>query len=105
MTITERLAATIYWLKTERIILSQAEFADKIEIKASQISEMINGKRPVSERTIHKIAAVFTDLSEEWLLTGEGDMLNCPEVSSVTNSSMGETITTLKKLMNDVQKG
>lgn len=75
----ERLSDAINWLRTSRIILSQAEFAEKIGIKPSQISEMINGKRPISERTIHNVVDSFPDLNFEWLYRGDGDMIKKPE--------------------------
>ena len=71
----ERFTAAIDWLKKNRIILSQVEFAERAHFNPSQISEMLNGKRKISERTIHKISAAFPEISNAWLLTGEGEML------------------------------
>ena len=68
----ERFTAAIDWLKKNRIILSQVEFAERAHFNPSQISEMLNGKRKISERTIHKISAAFPEISNAWLLTGEG---------------------------------
>ena len=42
-TVIERLIKSIDWLKRSRIVLSQAEFSEKIGIKPSQVSEMLNG--------------------------------------------------------------
>lgn len=71
----ERVKIVIEWLKDRRIILKQEEFADKIGMQASQLSETLSGKRDMNERVIHKIVAAFSDISTEWLLTGEGEML------------------------------
>ncbi len=75
----ERLNGAINWLRSSRIILSQAEFAEKIGAKPSQISEMLKGKRPISERTIHNVVDSFPDLNFEWLFRGEGEMIKKPE--------------------------
>lgn len=80
----KRLTELIDWLKNERVILTQAEFADKIGVKASQMSEMLTGKRVISERTIRKIANAFPLISFDWLLSGEGEMLR----DSKKNSGM-----------------
>ena len=71
-----RFNEVLEFLKTKRIILSQAEFAQKIGIQASQISEMINEKRKISERTVRRIVDAFPQININWFLTGEGEMLN-----------------------------
>lgn len=80
-TVIERLVKSIDWLKKSRIVLSQAEFSEKVGIKPSQVSEMLNGKRKISERTIHNIVEAFPDLNINWLLTGEGEMLKSDRVT------------------------
>lgn len=84
----ERINKVIDYLKATREILSQAEFADKLSMNPSQISEMLSGKRPISERTINKIALSFPSLCNEWLLTGKGDMLkNSQKIGDITGSN------------------
>ncbi len=53
--------------------LTQAEFADKIAMAQQGVSMAENGNRPLTDRQIVTICAVF-GVSEEWLRTGEGDM-------------------------------
>ena len=72
----QRIRDLLSYLETERIILSQREFAEMLGIKPSSISEMLTGKRTISEKTIHKIASTFPQVNEGWLLSGEGKMLN-----------------------------
>lgn len=71
----ERIVRLIDYLKETREILSQAEFAEKIGTKPSQVSEMLSGKRIISERTLRKISQTFPSVSYNWLLEGRGEML------------------------------
>lgn len=82
----ERINKIIDYLKTTRKILSQAEFADKLGVNPSQISEMLSGKRPISERTINKITRSFPSICNEWLLTGKGEMLK-NDVTAAINAT------------------
>ena len=54
--------------------LTQLNFASKIGLKSS-ISEIENGKAPITERTIISICSVF-NVNENWLRTGNGKMFN-----------------------------
>lgn len=53
--------------------LTQAEFADKINISRNYIALIETGRREPSDRTIYDICRVFR-VSEEWLRTGSGEM-------------------------------
>ena len=54
--------------------LTQLDFASKIGLKSS-ISEIENGKAPITDRTIISICSVF-NVNENWLRTGQGEMFN-----------------------------
>lgn len=54
--------------------LNQKEFGNKIGLKSS-ISEIENGKAPITERTIISICNIF-NVNENWLRFGTGDMFN-----------------------------
>lgn len=53
--------------------LSQADFAEMLNLKRNSISLIEVGKRNPSDRTIVDICNTF-NVSEEWLRTGEGEM-------------------------------
>lgn len=53
--------------------LSQADFAELLNLKRNSISLIEVGKRNPSDRTILDICNKF-NVSEEWLRTGEGEM-------------------------------
>lgn len=52
--------------------LTQAEFAGRISISQQYLSQMCNGKKVPSDRTITDICREFS-VNEKWLRTGEGE--------------------------------
>lgn len=54
--------------------LSQKEFGDKIFITQNHVSSLESGRRTVPERTLKIICSTF-GVNEEWLKTGEGEMM------------------------------
>lgn len=68
MTIGERIKA----VRTSKK-LTLDKFGEKIGIKKSSLSQIENGKVNVTDRVIKSICREF-NVSEHWLLTGEGDM-------------------------------
>ena len=53
--------------------LTQSEFAEKIAMAQQGVSMAENGTRPLTDRQVVTICAVF-GVDEHWLRTGEGDM-------------------------------
>lgn len=89
----QRLKVLIDELKRQRKIYSQADFAEIVGISQSQFSELVTGKRKLSERNIHKIASALPEINETWLLTGEGEMLkNSSSASDHSVSLAGDDI-------------
>ena len=71
----ERLKIFIEHLKQHRIVVSDAEFARLTGKQRSYVSEIISGKRVLSEQYVLKIVDTFPQLSKEWLTEGKGLML------------------------------
>jgi plasmid maintenance system antidote protein VapI len=71
----QRLKIVITELRKRKKVYSQAEFAEIVGISRTQFSEIVTGKRKLSDRAIHKIIAAIPDINEDWLRTGEGEML------------------------------
>ena len=71
----QRLKILINELKKRRDILTQAELAEIVGISRTQFSELVTGKRQLSDKAIHKITQAIPELNENWLRTGEGEML------------------------------
>ena len=55
--------------------LSTRAFALKCGIKDNTFSNQLNGVRDVSLNTITSILFTFENISAEWLIRGEGDMI------------------------------
>ena len=53
--------------------LKKVRFAEKLKIDQSYVTQLVNGKRNPSDRTISDICREF-NVSEQWLRTGEGEM-------------------------------
>lgn len=71
----QRIRELIDVLKEQRIVLSDGEFANEVGVGKSQLSEVMTGKRKVSEKYIRKMRTRFPEINEDWLRTGEGEML------------------------------
>lgn len=71
----ERLKIFIEHLKEHRIVHNYADFATQMSKGKSIISEMINGKRAISELFVQEIVNKYPQLNKEWLLFGKGSML------------------------------
>lgn len=82
----QRLKILTSELKKLRKIHSNADFAKEVGIGTVQLSEMIAGKRKVSEYYLTKILTRFGEINEEWLRTGQGEMLK--NSASAGNNSM-----------------
>ena len=79
----QRLKILIDELKKQRKILNQAEFAEIVGISRTQFSELVTGKRQISDKAVHRIIVAIPEINEDWLRTGEGEMLkNYSAVSS-----------------------
>jgi len=57
----------------ESLDIKKVQFADRIKVDQSYISQLVSGKRNPSDRTIADICREF-NVSEVWLRTGEGEM-------------------------------
>lgn len=71
----QRVKEAIKELKKLRKIHSQADFAKEVGIGVVQLSEIVSGKRKISEYYVNKILTRFPEINRSWLMTGEGEML------------------------------
>ena len=62
--------------------LTQGDFAIKIGVSTTTISEVLLNKKGAGMNVIQGIISAFRDISTDWLLTGTGDMLK-PDFSSL----------------------
>lgn len=107
----ERLKIFINYLKEQRRVVSDSEFAKLTGKQRSFISELIAGKRTLSEQYVLKIADVFKELNKDWLLTGNGEMLkeNTSQSSDELElykkliASLEETVASQKLIIQKLQ--
>ncbi len=66
--------------------LLPSQFADAVGIPRSTFSQMTGRNKTIKSEAISKIHATYPNLSINWLLFGEGDMLLSGESSSVEES-------------------
>lgn len=99
----QRLKFFINSLKERRIVVSDAEFARLTGKQRSYVSEIISGKRSLSEQYVLKIADSFKELNKDWLLTGNGPMLNKDKVIVTTTKSSGD-LDLYKKLIASLEE-
>ena len=71
----ERLKLLIDELKNRRIVHNYADFASQMGKPRSIISELLKGKRTISEQFVHEMTSKFPVVNDNWLLTGVGTML------------------------------
>lgn len=94
--------------------LSQSEFASKIEMSNSGISQMLSGKRDITSNLYFRLNGVFPNVNTDWLLTGEGDMfkpgetVKAPEPMDQEEIELRRQVDALKKeiarMANDLSR-
>lgn len=82
----QRLKILIAELRKRKKVYSQAEFAEIVGISRTQFSEIVTGKRKLSDKAIHKIIAAIPDINEDWLRFGDGEMLKSHSANAENHS-------------------
>lgn len=68
------------FVKDPKAYKTQAKVSKAIGVDRSNLSTALNGsEKYLTEGLVKKIVSAFPEISENWLLTGEGEMLNTPE--------------------------
>lgn len=74
MDVNNRIKEFCSWYSAENKI-TQKELSELIEISASQLSSIINGRDKVGLLIVEKFLNLDSRLDANWLLTGKGEML------------------------------
>lgn len=74
------------------IRLTANAFAKNIGIDQANMSKMLRGKQKISDKTVDKICAAYPELSRNWLLTGEGEMLRPQQERQVKIPAVGASV-------------
>ena len=82
----QRVKETVKELKKFRKVHSQADFAKETGIGVVQLSEIVSGKRKVSEYYVNKILTRFPEINADWLRSGVGEMLKSNSANAENHS-------------------
>lgn len=88
----QRLIEIIDYLKDNDKIYNDKDFAKKIGIGRTFLSDMKNLRKEVSEQTVLKILNKFDEISRKWLLSGDGEMLNTDKNNVFVNGKKNTAI-------------
>lgn len=88
--------------------LSDRAFALKCGLKQNTFSRQLNGLNEVSTQTALSILSTFPEISAEWLLRGNGEMLLTSEQPTASNendrlSKLIDTIAFQQDTINNLQ--
>ena len=95
MELLERLNAVASYSK-----LSQRAFALKCGLKQPTLDKQLKGLRSVSTDTIIAICKMYPEISREWFLLGEGEMLKDQNKEIKRINHLVDTIATLQETIN-----
>ena len=107
MTETQRVKKVINWLVFMEYAENERELAEKLGYTKSSFSQIVNGKVPLSERFVQKLASVDRNINEVWIMTGEGNMLNSVEAGTsvvTTPANVWEVIQTQAESLKSKDK-
>lgn len=74
----DRFKMCVDYLKGNRRIYNASDLAKITGKQKSYISELLSGKRSLSEQFVHKFTECFPEISSSWLICGEGEMIATP---------------------------
>lgn len=114
--VTKRFIEVYNWLFSEKKISGQKDFASKIGVSSSMITEIIKERSNVGISAIQNTVLTF-GINSHWFLTGFGkkdgiDVLAEPSIhyenkifdaQSVTIETQSETIETQRKYINHLE--
>lgn len=66
---------SLVFLIFSKSALDKRDLAQKLGYNVSSFSQIINGRVPVSDKFIERLLEFAPDINDQWLLLGEGDML------------------------------
>lgn len=75
------------------LFISGRAFASKLEMKSTTVNNYLNGTREPNFEFLNKILSTFEDISAEWLMRGEGEMIR---EDDKTSEALMREITDLK---------
>ena len=75
VSVNERFVQCAKYLIESRKMRNQAELGRTLGLSKGYVSQIMGGKREPSETIVSNLCARFPELNSNWILTGEGEML------------------------------
>ncbi len=73
--VSQRFTLVVKYLLENRLLKNQAELTQILSLSKGYVSQLVNGQREPSSEVVSKLANSFPIINENWLLTGNGEML------------------------------
>lgn len=70
-----RIRKAINWLIFQEVVDSETDLAMRLGYKKASLSQIINGKVPVSEKFVRKLCSLDENINFVWIMKGEGTLL------------------------------
>jgi transcriptional regulator with XRE-family HTH domain len=96
----QRIIKVVEWLIFKQIADSRRDLADKMGYSESSMSQILNGKVALSAKFIKNLAKMSTEINEDWMLAGKGEML---KKSGPTAADQADTITMPREVWAVIQ--
>lgn len=78
-----------------------SQFAKEIDMNPSTISRQLNGDRGISIELVQGIIHVYDDISPDWLLMGQGQMLRAKGISPRERTFRDEAKEEIRSALNE----
>ncbi|WP_187477812.1 helix-turn-helix transcriptional regulator [Amniculibacterium sp. G2-70] len=88
--ITQRFIDVYEYLLNNKLVDSSRDFANKIDISASMMTEIIKKRSNAGINPIQKTVQNFSNIDSTWLLTGIGEMVKTKSKENATLLNGGE---------------
>ena len=75
VSVSERFIKCAEYLIESRKLRNQAELVQSLGLSKGYVSQLMSGKREPSETIVSNLCARFPELNPQWIMTGNGEML------------------------------
>lgn len=86
----QRVSDVVKYLIYSKVALDKKDLSQKLGYNVSSFSQIINGRVPISDRFIENLVNLAPTVNEDWLRTGNGEMLKVPATLTVFSPTAEE---------------
>jgi len=92
------------YIQENNYMKNQSEVAEALGYNAAYLSQIISGRKDVSQKFINKVKSIVPNISENWLVSGEGEMIT-DEMSSNDVFMASENQMDFRQMLIDTFRG